>query len=127
MPDNPADISRHPLLKNAHELCITIEKCGASPELTRASLMASTLMDDIHSLILRAIEDQNERDALGVRVRKLEEVDHQRITEIMGQESRADRYLSALTAIRSKFPGSSLFYGDYTREVHHIAHEAIEQ
>ena len=38
------DISRHPLLKQAFEVCQAIEQCGASPELTRAVGRASDLM-----------------------------------------------------------------------------------
>lgn len=46
-----ADISKHPLLKECYELCLAIEKCGASPELTDASMKASNLMRSIEALV----------------------------------------------------------------------------
>ncbi len=45
------DISKHPLLKQAYEVCLAIEECGASDELTRASVLASALMDGIDQMI----------------------------------------------------------------------------
>ncbi|MCM6993461.1 DUF2829 domain-containing protein [Enterobacter roggenkampii] len=44
------DISKHPLLKQAYEVCQAIELCGASTELTSAVTKASAL--------LRAIDEQ---------------------------------------------------------------------
>ncbi|MCI1899290.1 MAG: hypothetical protein LKI85_13090 [Enterobacter sp.] len=41
------DISKHPLIKQAHEVCQAIEKCGASTELTDAVTKASALMQGI--------------------------------------------------------------------------------
>lgn len=43
------DISRHPLLKQAYDVCQAIEQCGASVQLTHAVCKASNL--------LRAIDD----------------------------------------------------------------------
>lgn len=45
------DISKHPLLKECYDLCLAIEKCGASPELTDASMKASNLMRGIEALV----------------------------------------------------------------------------
>lgn len=45
------DVSKHPLIKQAYEVCQTIEKCGASPELTRAGSQASALMQNIANLL----------------------------------------------------------------------------
>jgi hypothetical protein len=42
------DINKHPLLKEAYELCIAIEKCPPSPEMTRASEKASFLLKSIN-------------------------------------------------------------------------------
>ena len=47
------DIARHPLLKQCHELCLAIEACGASPELTDAVAKASELIHDINKLLDR--------------------------------------------------------------------------
>lgn len=41
------DISKHPLIKQAYEVCQAIEKCGASPELTDAVTKACALMQGI--------------------------------------------------------------------------------
>ena len=38
------DISKHQLLKQAYDVCIAIEACGASPQLTDAVVKASALM-----------------------------------------------------------------------------------
>ena len=38
------DISKHPLLKQAYEVCQAIERCGASVELSAAVTKASDLM-----------------------------------------------------------------------------------
>jgi len=44
------DIGKHPLLKQCYELCLAIERCGASPELTDAVTKASALMNDIEKM-----------------------------------------------------------------------------
>jgi hypothetical protein len=44
------DIGKHPLLKQCYELCLAIEVCGASPELTDAVTKASALMLEIEKL-----------------------------------------------------------------------------
>lgn len=50
------DISRHKLLKQCHDLCLSIEACGSSPELTEAVTKASSLMLQIDSLVWHTIE-----------------------------------------------------------------------
>lgn len=45
------DISRHPLLTQAYEVCQEIEKCGASPELTAAVSKASALLQSLDTFI----------------------------------------------------------------------------
>ncbi|TCC09587.1 hypothetical protein E0L21_10040 [Kosakonia quasisacchari] len=45
------DISKHPLIKQAYEVCQAIEKCGASPELTDAVTKASALMQGIANVM----------------------------------------------------------------------------
>lgn len=45
------DISRHAILKQAVEVCYAIEKCGASPELTGAVILASALLESIDKLL----------------------------------------------------------------------------
>lgn len=44
------DIGKHPLLKQCYELCLAIERCGASLELTDAVTKASALMVEIEKL-----------------------------------------------------------------------------
>ena len=46
----PVDVAFHPLISEAYDLCRAIEKCGASTELTNASVLASALMDGIANL-----------------------------------------------------------------------------
>jgi hypothetical protein len=36
--------------EHAHALCVQIEKCGASEDLTKASVMASNLVSELHKL-----------------------------------------------------------------------------
>lgn len=45
------DISRHPILEQAVEVCYAIEKCGASVELTNAVTKASALVQLINALL----------------------------------------------------------------------------
>ncbi len=45
------DIGKHPILMQAHEVCLAIEKCGASTELTEAVTKASDLMCDIEKFV----------------------------------------------------------------------------
>jgi hypothetical protein len=45
------DISRHPILEQAIQVCWAIEKCGASPELTSAVTLASALLKSIDELL----------------------------------------------------------------------------
>lgn len=45
------DIAKHPVLKQAHDLCMQIEKLGASPELTAASVAAAELLQAIDAAI----------------------------------------------------------------------------
>ena len=46
-----ADITKHPLIKQAYEVCLAIEECGASEQLTAAVTMASALLDAIDKLV----------------------------------------------------------------------------
>lgn len=48
------DISKHPLLRQCHELTQAIEICGASPELTAAVCKAGELMKGIDALVSAA-------------------------------------------------------------------------
>lgn len=41
------DINKHPLIRQAYELCHAIEACGASPKSTSAAIKASSLMSAI--------------------------------------------------------------------------------
>lgn len=45
------DISRHPLLRQAYDVCIAIEACGASVELTSAVTKASALLAALDKFI----------------------------------------------------------------------------
>lgn len=45
------NITRHPLLQQAYDVCIAIEQCGASVELTNAVTKASSLMHDLDKFI----------------------------------------------------------------------------
>jgi hypothetical protein len=45
------DISKHPLLQKCHELMCAIERCGASPELTQVTVLASEVMNDSERLL----------------------------------------------------------------------------
>lgn len=45
------DISKHPLLKQAYDVCLAIEACGASVELTNAVIKASQLLQDLGKFI----------------------------------------------------------------------------
>lgn len=45
------NISRHPLLAQAYEVCQEIEKCGASPQLTAAVTKASALLHELDAFI----------------------------------------------------------------------------
>ena len=58
----PVDVAFHPLISEAYDLCRAIEKCGASTELTNASVLASALMDGIANL---ANDDHDLEVALG--------------------------------------------------------------
>lgn len=45
------DISKHDLIKHAYAVCMAIEKCGASPELTNAVTLSSSLMQQIANYV----------------------------------------------------------------------------
>ena len=45
------DLSKHPILRQIHELIGAIEVCGASPELTRAVCMAAALYEPAEALV----------------------------------------------------------------------------
>lgn len=57
------DINKHPLIKQAYEVCQAIEKCGASVELTDAVTKASALMQGIANAVslLDELEDAQNR------------------------------------------------------------------
>lgn len=44
-------IDRHPLLEQAYEVCLAIEECGASVELTNAVTKASALLAALDKFI----------------------------------------------------------------------------
>ena len=52
------DIARHPLLKQAHDVCQAIEACGASLELTAAVTQASALLHALGKHLAPTIELQ---------------------------------------------------------------------
>ncbi|HHE5075026.1 TPA: hypothetical protein ACPEVZ_002003 [Citrobacter freundii] len=62
------DISKHPLIKQAYEVCQAIEKCGASTELTDAVTKASALMQEIANAMARP----GELEAAERRIAELE-------------------------------------------------------
>lgn len=45
------DISKHPVLRQIYELCLAIEECGASPELTNAVTKCSAVMLEVERLV----------------------------------------------------------------------------
>ena len=45
------NLSKHPILRQIHELIAAIEVCGASPELTRAVCLASALYEPAEALV----------------------------------------------------------------------------
>ena len=45
------NLSRHLILKQCHEVCEAIEECGASEELTEASMKACALLEELNSLV----------------------------------------------------------------------------
>ena len=47
------DISRHPILRDCYEVCLAIERCGASEELTEATIKASALMAALETIVDR--------------------------------------------------------------------------
>lgn len=58
------DISKHPLLRQAHEVCIAIEQCGASPQLTDAVIKASNLLKSLDDHLVPDLEAADFSDAL---------------------------------------------------------------
>lgn len=50
------DISKHRLLKQCYDLCLAIEECGASQEVTDALTMAGHLMTGINEYVFHAEE-----------------------------------------------------------------------
>lgn len=47
------DINKHPLIRQAYDLCHAIEACGCSSEITTAAIQASALMSAIEKYIDR--------------------------------------------------------------------------
>ena len=45
------DISKNPLLQQCYDVCLAIEKCGASRELTKAVAKAGDLMRDLDKIV----------------------------------------------------------------------------
>lgn len=72
------DISKHPLIKQAYEVCQAIEKCGASVELTYAVTKASALMQGIAN----AVSLLDELDAAAKRIAELS-ASHTNLREAM--------------------------------------------
>lgn len=60
--------SEHPILQESLEVCWAIEKCGASVELTEASIKASNLNESISDLIR---ENQDIKSQLELTEKKL--------------------------------------------------------
>ena len=44
-------LSAHPIIQQAHDVIQAIEACGASPELTAATMQAATLAEAINNLV----------------------------------------------------------------------------
>lgn len=89
------DINKHPLIKQAYEVCQAIEKCGASVELTDAVTKASALMQGIAnavSLLDELEAAQHEKDELQQGFIANQEEAHEAIkyaTELKEQLARA--------------------------------------
>lgn len=58
------DISKHPLLRQAYEVCIAIEHCGASPQLTEAVTKASDLLKSLDDYLTVDLDAADFSDAL---------------------------------------------------------------
>jgi len=50
------NLDKHPILWQGYNVVQQIEKCGASPELTRAVIMAGELNDNVEFLVDQLIE-----------------------------------------------------------------------
>lgn len=58
------DISKHPLLRQAYEVCLEIEKCGASSQLTNAVSKASALLQSLDDHLVIDLDAADFSDAL---------------------------------------------------------------
>lgn len=61
------DISRHPLLSAAYGVCLAIEQCGASPQLTDAVTKASELLRELD----KTIPDTSDGMSFGLAIEAL--------------------------------------------------------
>lgn len=114
------DISKHPIIKQAYEVCQAIEKCGASLEITDAVTKASALMQGIASAMARldeleAAERQNgylreqsaewERKAISnfedcsELAKRIEDLESQRQMAFMTSNRWADKFREAQKCI----------------------------
>jgi len=66
------DISRHPILKEAYEVCQAIEESGASEKLTAAVIKAGDLMSSIDKLLDEATKLKTAKTALLVAKDRIE-------------------------------------------------------
>lgn len=66
-----ADLSKHPLLKQAYEVIQTIEACGASPELTGAVIQAGALLSAIDECLAGGVLSVKQEPKYDVRYGKL--------------------------------------------------------
>ncbi|MNE12910.1 hypothetical protein D3C80_1057300 [compost metagenome] len=101
------DISKHPLIKQAYEVCQAIEKCGASTELTDAVTKASALMQEIANAMARL----GELEAAEKRIAELSAPDGNAIA----WESTTPVYVKFITDERYQKlrPGYQKWYKPY--------------
>ena len=57
------DIRFHPLVTQSYYACLALEKCSASPELTKASTQATDLLRTLHDYFkeLKNVPDNDQR------------------------------------------------------------------
>jgi len=71
-----ADLTLHPIMRDAYKVAVLIERCGASEDLTRASSAAfelcERLFDVLMSLARQGIEDEKTIATLRAAIAKSE-------------------------------------------------------
>jgi hypothetical protein len=73
------NINKHPILLQAYEVCLAIEKCVACVPVTEASIKASALGESIEKLIdAHAVENDRYRKALELVKHDIDADDHPR-------------------------------------------------